>query len=364
VKRLIRKQNRGWLVFQIAPETPSGLRWYYRSPQGAIRQEETSDRLPCPETVNTLLILPGRGVTLHRVRPANRRRDALLWQMEPHLLTDPDALHVTTLYRDGDGQLVAVAEPQQLLAWLEPVRALGFEPLRALPETLALQPGTRVRLHDRWVVRLADGTGLSLTAAQWQQIQPHYPALAGDLTVSCEGNPDDSITFRELAEGAIHSRCSVLTHAFAPARPFAAAQARLFATLSVALLALSFLAEPLWSGWQSERERAGLHQQALTRYQIYFPDETPDRPRLQFSRKLSQLDASAQETSLLALLEQSHALLARLEENPLKKLSWDAGSQQITLIFSQPVAASLPATAPQGITADARQNVLTLGRKL
>lgn len=344
-----RTTHQGWLIWQIAPDSPSGLRWFYRHGQQQGVEGQTQENLPPLDEVRSLLLLPAEEVTLHNLTLAGGKLDALKWQLEPLLLEDIEDLHILPVQREGQQQLLAVTSPTKLNAHCEALRAMGFEAERAIPELLLVPPGKVLQCDDNSrLVRLPDGTGLKLAALELSQLQPDFPALA-----ALESQPNGSLS--QLAEAAIASHFNLLPPKTARQIP---ARALALLGIAAALLSISWLAEPLWQGWQNQRQLAQINQQVLARYQHYFPEETPSRPRQQFSRKLNQLEAVEQQPGLLALLRENAAQLNKHGQNPLKKLSWDASTQQLRLTFSRPLAAK-----SENGTIKIDNNMMTLEKK-
>lgn len=339
----------GWLVFQIAPDTASGLRWCYQDAHQHIFTGETAEGLPCPQQFQALLLLPAEDATLHRQTMAGRKLDALKWQLEPLLLEDVESLHILPVEREGDQHLLAVIARERLSAHCDAVRAQGFEVKRAVPELLLLQPATLMHQRDKRVIRLEDGSGLTLSEAEWILLHGDFPALA-----ALDVEPDCSLS--QLAPRAISCRFNAL-----PAAPSARVSTRALplVCLSALLLLLAGVMDPLWQGVQNQRQLTALNQQVLARYQHYFPQETPARPRQQFSRKLNQLEVTREDSGLLALLGQHDKALNQLGQNPLKKLNWDASTQRLRLTFSRPLTGSVPKQDSVQIN----ENIMTLGKQ-
>lgn len=349
---LRRKEKKAWLVCQPAPELALGMRWYYRKGNEPFITGETEDGLPAPASVNALLLLPGSEVAVRLVTSASPQRDALQWQLEPLLLSEMQQVHFVALSHEGEQRLVAVTDATCLRAHCERLRGLGFEPQRALPETLLLSPGTVIQSGTRQHLRLADGSALTLSATQWSALYKHDARLAAL-------QPEPAATFADLARRAIASPCNLLQYQFRPRQP--ASRVSLWPGVAALLLMLTFVAEPLWFGWQHQRQLNALHQQQLARYQHYFPDERPDMPRRQLGIKLNQLRQAPQAASLPELLYPSAPLLAKLNNNTLKSLNWNG--ERLELSYEQPINAAELRPAPEGLWIKVDRHLITISRK-
>lgn len=344
------RKSREWRVMYFPCSGASDLRWY---DQQTGLCGEGFDSLPPHSGANTLLLLPGEEISITSVtlKAANAQR--IQWQLEPHMLTPPEQLHTVILASSGDTHLVASIDVAALRARCDLLRARGYEPTRAMSDTLALAAGTAMKVNDRWLIHTDTGERWALPdacVAPQRETRPDLQALRWQDT-------EDMVA---LAEGAIAAPYNLLRGAFAPRRRADVAQ-KIALSATLALL-LSVLLLPLWQGWQYTRETAQLQQRWLNRYEAYFPDETPNRPRWQFQQAVQNGQRDRAMRSLPALLQDIRPLLASLAENPLRTLHWNSEKKGLELTFSQPVLTTLQQQIPPGFTINIMDNNVTIGR--
>lgn len=345
--KFIRKRPKGWLVIY---QQPHGWRWCSQLPGQLQQQGDDLVGMPSPKEVDTLLLLPGECVVLANVTQENSHAQSLCWQLEPLLSEEIENLHVVSIERRGNQHLMAAMDRQALRQTLQTLTELGYMPRRVLPDTLAIAPGKRLNLGDRWLLRQEAGCGLILP----HEALPYFPAL-----LALPPLPGEPMLL--LAEGARTNRYSMLQGEFIN-RP--ALRLPLLALGAAILLCwFSVLFPPMWQGWQAQRAIADLNQQLLVRYQHYFPQETPSLVRRAFSRKAAQPEMMNSDASLLGMLRHSSALLGKLRENPLQTLVWDGATQQLRLTFRDAIPAGLASDAPEHVQVTVKETQLWLSGK-
>lgn len=345
--KFLRKQNQGWRVIHFRD---GEWHWCCQLPGEPLRQGVTLHELPAAPRSETLLLLPGERVTLMSIMQPGLTPEAARWSLEPLMLEEMDTQHIVTLQRQGDRHIMAAVDAQWLRQLLSTLADAGHVAQRILPDTLALAPGTRLRLGDQWLVRLPDGRGIQVPENALAQ----FPPLPATDTVTAE-------PLLHLADRARAESGNLLQGAFTTSRPLRRPLIALSA--AVALGIISVIATPLWQGWQAQRALTALNQQVLARYQAYFPQDTPANPRRQFSRKAAQTDVTPGELTFFSVLQQSEATLATLKDNPLQSLHWQGEIRRLTLRFRYPVSANVARSLPATLRADVRDTQLTLEKK-
>jgi type II secretion system protein L len=345
--KFLNKRPKGWLVIL---QHAQGWRWCRQCVGQRPQQGETLVDLAAADDIDTILLIAAEHVTLARVTLPNANNQSLSWQLEPLLSEEMDNLHIVSVERHGDEHLMAAINRDELQQMLQTLNDHGIVPQRAMPATLALEAGTRLYLDDQWLLRLEDGTGLSLPDHALTQ----FPSLSA-LT------PLEGESLLRLAQGARDCRNSLLHGEFArrPALRFPL----LALGTAIMLCWLSVIFPPLWQGWQAQQAVTQLNQQLLTRYQHYFPAESPELVRRAFSRKAAQPAELSDNPGLLALLHNASSLLGKLHENPLQTLLWDGTTQQLQLTFRDAVPAAVSNDAPEGIEVVVKETQLMLSRK-
>ena len=345
--KFLRKQSLDWRVIYF-----SGGEWHwcYQLSGEPVRQGKTLHELPAASRGETLLLLPGERVTLKSITQPGLTPDAARWSLEPLILEEMDTQHIVTLQRLGDQHIIAAVDTEWLRQLLSTLADAGHVPQRVLPDTLALVPGTRLRLGDQWLMRLPDGSGLQLPASA----QTQFPQL----------QTMDEITAEPLLHLANRARAesgNLLQGIFSKQRPLRRSLIALAAAMAMSIITV--IATPLWQGWQAQRALTVLDQQVLARYQAYFPQETPTNPRRQFSRKAAQTDVTSGELTFFSLLQQSEAALATLKDNPLQSLHWQGEIRRLTLRFRYPVSANVARNLPATLRADVRDTQLMVEKQ-
>ncbi|MCE0489655.1 type II secretion system protein GspL [Pantoea sp. Mb-10] len=346
----LKTKNRHWRVIYFPSSGASEVRWY---DQQTGLFGDGFDSLPPPHGANTLLLLPGEALSITSVtlKAANAQR--IQWQLEPRMLTPPEQLHTVILASSGNTHLVASIDAAQLRTRLEQLREKGYEPTRALSDTLALAVGTAMKVSGRWIIHTAAGERWALPEAC---IAP-YRDTGSDLhALRWQENED----FVALAEAAISTPYNLLRGAFAPPRRAVIAQ-KIALSASLTLL-LSILLFPLWQGWQYTRDIAHLQHLWLSRYQRYFPGEIPDKPRWQFQQTVQTHQRNQATHSLPTVLQDISPVLAALTDNPVRALRWNSAEKRLRLTFSQPVRADLPQQPPPDLTMNITGHDITIGR--
>ncbi|WP_455853469.1 type II secretion system protein GspL [Pantoea endophytica] len=345
--KFFNKRQKGW---RILVQHAQGWRWCYQYADQRPQQGESLANLPAADDIETIVLIAAEQLTLANVVLPNANSQSLRWQLEPLLSEEVENLHIVSMERHGDAHLMAAINRAPLRQILETLNDHGIVPQRVMPVTLALEAGTRLLLGDQWLLRPADGTGLSLPDNALAQ----FPSVS-ELT-AIEG---DSLL--HLAQGARNCRYSLLQGEFAH-RP--ALRLPLFALVGAIMLCwFSVIFPPLWQGWQAQQALTQLNQQLLTRYQHYFPAESPELVRRAFSRKAAQPAEMHDNPGLLTLLHNASTLLGKLHENPLQTLVWDGATQRLQLTFRDALPAAVSNDAPEGIEVIVKETQLMLSRK-
>ncbi|WP_293793805.1 type II secretion system protein GspL [uncultured Pantoea sp.] len=345
--KFFNKHPKGW---RILVQHAQGWRWCYQYADLRPQQGESLADLPVADDIETIVLIAAEQLTLANVTLPSANSQSLRWQLEPLLSEEEENLHIVSLQRHGDAHLMAAINRDPLRQILETLNDHGIVPQRVIPVTLVLEAGTRLQLGDQWLLRLADGTGLSLPGDALAQ----FPSLS-ELT-AIEG---DSLL--HLAQGARNCRYSLLQGEFAR-RP--ELRSPLFALAGAIMLGwFSVIFPPLWQGWQAQQALTQLNQQLLARYQHYFPAESPTLVRRAFSTKASQSADFPANPGLLALLHNTSSLLEKLHENPLQSLVWDGTTQRLQLTFRDALPAAVSNDAPEGIEVIVMETQLMLSRK-
>lgn len=340
------KDRPGQTIIRL-PSTPGApWRWRHQPAQGEAQEGSLPADAPAhnlPEANAELCLLLPAGLFLFRqVSFSGRQRrsalQALLWQLEDFTLGDVEQLHVTLLHQEGDSHWLAAVEKSVLRQGLARLNAWGLRPRRALPDVLALPAASAVKLDDEWLVRSGEHEGF--TAAENElpllQLCPnllcHSPLPPG-LDAWQHGPLQAPLAL--LVQGAAHSRCNLLHAEFAfRSSGVTGKLQRLTLALAVGYL-LSFVADPLWSGWQAQRQTAQLQQQASRLYQHHFPDAPPPtQPRRQWAQRIADAETAQTQPGLLTLLAQSRPLLNALPPGATQALGWDG--ERLTLSLNTP----------------------------
>ncbi|WP_449556075.1 type II secretion system protein GspL [Huaxiibacter chinensis] len=346
--------HKGWLVFKWEPDLPLGVRWHHQINADSFVQGDTAENLPPPSEVEVLLILPGQDVTLHTITLASRRYEALMWQLEPLILSEMTEVFCVALEHKGEQHLMAVTARERLQACIEHIRVLGYETQRALPATLLLKAGSTLPDGDRIHVRLASEEGMTLQREQWLTLCDVKPQLTETESLA-------EVTLTQLATAAIACRYNLLQHDFHPRK--AHTKSLRLTVLAAGGLILSILAEPLWQGWLYQQKTRQLTAELQARYQYFMPKEPLSQPRRQLQLKLDALRHRASSPSLLHTLHLSTPLLNALQPQRWQKMHWDARSLQLRIEYARQIEPSLLQNTPPGIQARAQQHHLTVSKK-
>nr|WP_314689473.1 type II secretion system protein GspL [uncultured Pantoea sp.] len=346
-------RQKRWLVFKWEPGLPLGVRWHYQITPDEFVQGDTAENLPPASEVQVVVILPGQDITLHSITLASRKHEALMWQLEPLLLSEMPQMFSVVLERQGTQHLMAVIARERLQACIDHIRALGYEPCRAVAPALLLDAGTNRADGEEVHVRLASGEGITLHRTQWAVLCEVKPQL-----LDTESQPESSLA--RFAAAAIASRYTLLQREFRPARPrMRSWRPTLFAA---ALFSLALLAEPLWAGWQYQQLTRELTALLHARYQPYFPEAQTALPKKSLRLKLAALRNRSASASLPELLSLSSPLLNALQTQRWQKMQWDSERQQLRIEYARPVDDSMLKSVPAGIEARANQQHLIVSK--
>lgn len=132
------------LVILLPPDADTPLAWLTVA-DDAVRARGTGDGWPRQEdaTIRAMLVAPAGAVALHRALlpdlAARQAQAAARLMAVENALGDPEALHVASGPRDGDGALdVAVVANADMVAWLTWAEAHGLDAGPVVPAALLL----------------------------------------------------------------------------------------------------------------------------------------------------------------------------------------------------------------------------------
>jgi general secretion pathway protein L len=340
-----RCNQQGQVTVRIPPSSTDPWLWHYQPDQGDAQTGFISATAPkhnLPQAANnavmTLLLPAGRFLFRHIQFEGKLRGHAvqpLLWQLEEFALCEVEDLHLAVLHQQDNNYYLAAVEKSLLRNWLAQLTAWGLQPQRALPDVLALPCAHAVKLEDEWLIRHNEYGGFSATEDELLLLQLfpdifcHGPRPAG-MVLWREGVRQDPLAL--LAKGVQHNHCNLLQGEFALQPPRTCAKRPpLLAALAICYL-LSFFLEPLWLGWQAQRQTENLRQQANELYQHYFKSAPlPANPRQQLERYFAKSGTTLAQPNLLSMLAQARTLLNSLPPGEPQALDWDGKQLTLTL---------------------------------
>ncbi|MFQ5935695.1 MAG: type II secretion system protein GspL [Acidiferrobacterales bacterium] len=310
------------------PESDAAIRWCVRSAAGVTCGDATQlSELPANVKRNTLLAWtpPADTLLTHAQLPTRNSRkiaQALPFALEDQLLGDPEELHFAYLRNDDGALAVAVTARERLQTWLRAFQAVGLQPSRLCPATLALPLDV-----DDWAIAFVDESlwvrsgpyagfvcgatvdsppPLLSAALEEAQASDRMPA---QLTVfnAPAGFPDEAwgsalrlnvvVADYSLWESrvGVMPAMNMLQGDFAPTRDVRNRLRPLLpAAVMVAIWSMGILGFASWEWWQLNRQHRSYQQTMTALFKQTFPDaKVVLDPALQMQRKLDTLQGQS-----------------------------------------------------------------------
>lgn len=189
----------GFVLLRRLRAAPERYEWLTTGEAGADGEQPGAGEGPLELAAaacagrRTIVLAPGEDLLLTTVTIPARNRQRLLqalpYALEDRLAQDVEQMHFAPGFRRADGSVpVAVLERESLGRWLGELREAGIEPVRMIPDILALpyQPGDWTLLVDGTMalVRTAVQGGLAI------ETESLAPLLAAALEELGEQRPE------------------------------------------------------------------------------------------------------------------------------------------------------------------------------
>ncbi len=346
------------LIIRLGSQHDEPVLWWLwsRNDQGVIAEGELagSDQLPelkaQAHDFPVLVLVPGMDVTLRTVElPGKVNRQllqALPFMLEEELCQDMELLHVALLNIAGRRADVAVVAHDKMTMWLGWLKAAGMKPQRLLPEALALPPPTEhwqaLALQSHWLIRTGTHSGLAIEA-EWLAPALTQLGAADQSILSHSGIPDGlpgqwhdephAQASQLLAEGAIHSRVSLLSGAYQPSHEWRKHMRKWLWSGGVGMVCLLLLLMNRWLELsQLDALQRQLAQQSQAVYLKTFPDERRViNVREQMNRHLTALSTTRQDQGFLVMLAKLQPAFSRVPSIKLISLRYDESRGELRM---------------------------------